>query len=61
MKVQVDQDTCVGAGGCEAAAPDIFQVKDGKAIVIVDNIPEDQETKVQEAVDSCPTGAISIG
>jgi ferredoxin len=60
MKVEVDQDVCVGAGGCEAIAPDIFEVKDGKARVIVDNIPEDQETKVHEAVDACPTGAISI-
>jgi ferredoxin len=60
MKAQVDQDVCVGAAGCEATAPDIFEVKDGKARVIVDNIPEDQEAKAREAADSCPTGAISI-
>jgi len=59
MKAKVDQDVCVGSGNCEATAPDVFQVKDGKSHVIVDTVPEDQEAKVREAVNGCPTGAIS--
>lgn len=60
MKVTVDQDTCIGAGNCEATAPDIFEVRDGKSHVKVGQVPEDQEEKVRKAVDGCPSGAISI-
>lgn len=59
MKVKVDQDACVGSGNCEATAPDVFEVKDGKAQVKVGTVPEGQEDKVKEAEDGCPSGAIS--
>ena len=59
MKVTVDQDVCVGSGNCEATAPDVFEVRDNKAHVKVDTVPEGQEDKVKEAEDGCPTGAIS--
>jgi ferredoxin len=59
MNVRVDQDVCVGSGNCEATAPQVFKVKDGKSHVIVDTVPEDQEEKVREAVNGCPSGAIS--
>ena len=59
MKVTVDQDTCIGSGNCEATAPDVFEVKDGKSQVKVDTVPKGQEDKVKEAAEGCPTGAIS--
>lgn len=59
MKVTVDQEACVGSGLCEGTAPEVFEVKDGKAQVKVDTVPEDQEDNVKEAEQDCPSGAIS--
>lgn len=59
MKVQVDKNICIGSGNCEMTAPDVFEVRDGKSHVLVDEVPADQEGKVREAVDGCPSGAIS--
>ncbi len=59
MKAKVDQDACIGSGNCEATAPDVFEVKDGKSRVKVGTVPKEQEDKVEEAVKGCPAGAIS--
>lgn len=59
MKVKVNRDLCIGSGNCEATAPAVFEVRDGKSHVLVDEVPKDQEQKVQQAVDGCPSGAIS--
>jgi ferredoxin len=61
MKVKVDQDTCIGSGNCEATAPAVFEVKNGKSQVKVDTVAPEQEERVKEAVDGCPVEAISIG
>jgi len=60
MKVQVDQEACIGSGNCEMTAPAVFEVTDGKSRVKVGTVPPDQEAKVKAAVDGCPAGAISI-
>ncbi|MEW6521799.1 MAG: ferredoxin [Thermodesulfobacteriota bacterium] len=60
MKVKVDQDLCIGSGNCEAVAPAVFEVRDGKSHVKVGEVPKDQEAKVKEAENGCPSGAISI-
>jgi ferredoxin len=59
MKVSVDKDLCIGSGNCEATCPEVFEVRDDKAHVKVDTVPENQEGKVQEAIDGCPSGAIT--
>jgi ferredoxin len=60
MKVTVDQDECIGSGNCEAIAPDIFEVRDGKSHVKTANVPGNQEEKVKKAEKECPSGAISV-
>lgn len=59
MKVSVDKDLCIGSGNCEATCPEVFEVRDEKAHVKVDKVPEDQEDKAQQAIDGCPSGAIT--
>jgi ferredoxin len=59
MKAKVDKDTCIGSGNCEAACPKIFKVVDGKSTVQMDPVPEEEENCVREAVEGCPSGAIS--
>lgn len=61
MKPTVDQDLCIGCGLCAQLAPDVFEL-DGDLLsrVIADPGPFD-EPAVQEAADSCPSNAITIG
>jgi len=61
MKVCVDYGKCTGLGICESLAPDYFEVNDAGDLVLLkeDVSPEDLQA-VQEAVDGCPTEALSI-
>ena len=60
MKVKVNRDSCIGCGACEAICPEVFQLDDdGLSSVVCDESKEIDEASVQEAVESCPTGAIS--
>ena len=56
MKAYVDQDICIGCGMCSGIEPDAFLMNsDGKG----ECYAEGDDAKVQEAIDSCPVGAIS--
>ena len=59
MKVQVDQDLCIGCGTCELMCGQCFRIEDGKAEVIRDNC-DGVECDMQDVIDSCPTEAISF-
>lgn len=60
MKANVDKDTCIGCGLCEAICPAVFAMKDSIAEVIADPVPSDAESTCQEAVESCPVAAITV-
>ena len=56
MAIKVDKEKCIGCGLCESLCPQVFVLKDGKAIVKAQkNIP-----CVKEAKDVCPVNAITI-
>lgn len=60
MKVQVDLDRCEGHGMCAFAAPDVFDLDD-EGVLHYDPAPPDaRRGDVENAVRSCPAGAISI-
>ena len=60
-KIKVDFDLCESNAMCEALAPDHFQVDDDDFLQILDeNVTDDNEALVQQAVASCPKSAISI-
>ena len=60
MKVVVNRDNCIGCGACEAVCPEVFQLDDdGISSVICDTVNTDCEDNAREAVESCPTSAIS--
>jgi ferredoxin len=60
MKIPVvDQDTCIGCGACIDACPEVFELRDEKAIVISPD--KCAACDCQEAVDICPVTAISWG
>jgi len=57
-KVVVDKNKCIGCGACVAIAGKSFRIgSDGKSEVLVG--PGDSEKLIQQAIDSCPVGAIS--
>ena len=55
MPVKVDKDACIGCGLCAGMCPDVFALgDDGKAEVVGDDVDA-----AQDAMGSCPVGAIS--
>ncbi len=60
MKVSVNQEACIGCGACIAIAEDLFEMNaDGLSQAKVEEVPEDKVEQANEAVESCPTGAIT--
>jgi ferredoxin len=61
MRVQVDNDMCVGTGICEATAPDLFEIgDDGISHVLKDEVPAELLAAAREAADNCPTRALTL-
>ena len=61
MKPNVDTDLCIGCGACEADCPEVFRLgDDGFSHVILEEAGEDLYGCVRDALDGCPTQAISI-
>jgi ferredoxin len=61
MRIVVDYDRCTGNGLCEGIAEDVFEVTDdGSLNLLMDTVPEDRREQMEEAVDMCPTRALSI-
>jgi len=61
MKVKVNPDKCIGCGNCVALTESkVFDFNDdGLAECIVDEVPEDLTDEVSDAINQCPTEAIS--
>lgn len=57
-KPVVSHDLCIGCGTCEGLCPETFKLVDGKSTVVEGGACS--EEKLQEAVQSCPVGAISL-
>lgn len=61
MKVHADREVCIQAGNCVMVAGNLFdQDDDGIVVVLVDEIPGDEEDKAREAVKLCPSQALTI-
>jgi ferredoxin len=60
MKAKVDTDLCCGCGPCEAICPEVFEITDNLAVVKVGTVPADAEDRCKEAMQNCPTSAITI-
>jgi ferredoxin len=60
MKAKVNKDLCIGCGSCVSICPDVFNFNDeGYAQAIEDEIKDENIEKVEEAIECCPTEAIS--
>ncbi len=59
MKVVVDQSACIGCALCEDVCPEVFRMNDDN-LAEVHTQPSEVTDSLQEAVDGCPVGAITI-
>ncbi len=55
----VDIDLCIGCGSCVEICPEVFELRDDKSWVVGPN--KCGTCDCQEAIDICPTQAISWG
>lgn len=61
MKVSVDFDLCASTGACTQVCPEVFEIRsDGYLYVLQESPGPELAVKVNEAVDLCPTAAISV-
>ena len=61
MRVEVDYDRCESNAICMGILPEVFEVRDDGFLYILDEEPpEELRARLEEAVRSCPTQAISI-
>lgn len=62
MKVTVDLGLCNGYGHCVIEAPAYFDLDEetGKAVVLKEDVAEEDRPAVESAVILCPVQAITI-
>ena len=60
MKFEVDKEKCIGCGACAAICEEIFELSDeGYAEAKDIEVSEDAEEDAVNAMEGCPTSAIS--
>ena len=59
MKVRVE-DTCTACGLCVDTCPEVFELGEEIAEVLVQEVPAEHEEDVQQAADECPVEAIIV-
>jgi ferredoxin len=62
MKIEADRERCIGAGMCALTAPEVFDqdAKDGRVVLRIERPGEEMVEAVREAVELCPSGALSL-
>jgi ferredoxin len=61
VRIEVDRDLCASTGGCEAIAPDVFEIGDDGALVVLTPEPGPADLPdVRNAVQACPTRALRL-
>lgn len=60
MKVKIDKELCSGDEICVDICPEVFKMEDDVAVVQMETVPEDLKERCREAVDECPSEAITV-
>ncbi|PWV85199.1 ferredoxin [Prauserella marina] len=60
--IEADRDVCIGAGMCALTAPAVFDQddEDGRVLVLDEQPPASEAGVVREAVELCPSGALTL-
>jgi uncharacterized Fe-S cluster protein YjdI len=57
MKITWDEKICIHSANCVKTLPSVFQVRDGKFVIVPTGAPEEQ---IRKTVNACPSGALKI-
>ena len=60
MRVTVDEEACIACGLCAETCPEVFELKDDKAIAKMEEVPEELVESCREAAEECPVEAIQV-
>jgi len=60
MRTKVIENLCAGCGMCAQVCPEVYEMRRGKAIVIVASVPDNFVGNVLEIAAQCPAGAIEV-
>jgi ferredoxin len=60
-RVAVDYDLCEANGICVGIAPEVFDLDDDDNLHLLrTDVTHESESRIQQAVDSCPRNALRI-
>lgn len=62
MKFKVNQDACICCGACAARCEEVFEIDDEEGYAVAKDeevTDEDIKERATDAMEGCPTGAIS--
>jgi ferredoxin len=62
MRIEADRELCIGAGMCALTAPELFgqDDEDGRVLLLRTAPWREDLEAAQQAVELCPSGALSI-
>jgi ferredoxin len=60
VKITIDVEECTGCGLCADICPEVFEMKDDKAVVKTTDVSDDVLEEAKDAQESCPAEAITI-
>jgi ferredoxin len=59
MKIQVDEDLCIGSANCVNLARGVFELNDEEIAFVADPTAASPE-EIRQAAKACPTAAIIL-
>ncbi len=61
MKAFIDKNGCISCGLCASICPSVFRMDDdGKAAVILADVPEGRMEHAKDAEESCPASVVIL-
>lgn len=58
--IEINSDYCIGCGLCSKIAPTVYEMDNGKAIVISQKFNKEHKENIEKTVEKCPGNAITF-
>lgn len=60
MIVTVSRETCVGCALCASTCPDVFEMQELVAVVLMTPVKPEYAVAARRAAEDCPVNAITV-